>query len=67
MRAEQELAFGTDRCTEILAECGYGSTAPLSLLEFGNIPHGLDERELEKYLRAHAPEICNPGSRTSSR
>ena len=57
MQAGQELAIDTDRCTEILAECGYGSTAPISLLEFGDIPDGLDAAELERYLRARSGNL----------
>jgi hypothetical protein len=30
------------------------------LLDFLNVPHGLNARELESYLWEHGAEICNP-------
>jgi hypothetical protein len=63
MCAGQEFALDSDRCVEILRECGYlRSGAPVSLLYFFDAPDDLDAKQLERYLREHGGEICG-GSR----
>jgi hypothetical protein len=59
------MALDTDRCVEILGECGFVRTGPgMLLLDLLNVPHGLNARELERYLREHGAEICNPWQRS---
>jgi hypothetical protein len=63
MRAGAEFALDLNKCAEILAECGFVRTGPgVSLLDFSDVPHGLNAAELERYLREHAEEICNPSA-----
>jgi hypothetical protein len=58
------MALDTDRCVEILGECGFVRTGPgMLLLDFLHVPHGLSARALEGYLREHGGEICNPRQR----
>jgi hypothetical protein len=59
------MALDTDRCVEILGECGFVRTGPgMLLLDFLNVPHGLNARELESYLQEHGAEICNAWQRS---
>jgi hypothetical protein len=61
--AGMELALDSNRCVEILRQSGFLQTGPyFSLIRLGNVPHGLDARELERYLREHGEEICNPSA-----
>ncbi len=60
--AARELALDTDRCMEILRECGHLPTGPgFGIVSLWEVPDGLSAQELEKYLREHGAEIC--GSR----
>jgi hypothetical protein len=55
-----ELALDTDRCAEILTECGFLQNGTgISLINLLDVPDGLNARELERYLREHGDEICN--------
>jgi hypothetical protein len=55
-----ELALDTDRCAEILTECGFLQNGTgISLINLLDVPDGLNARELERYLREHGEEICN--------
>jgi hypothetical protein len=52
--ARQSLALDSGRCVQILREAGNLNTTSLScVVDLGNIPDGLDEQELERYLREH--------------
>jgi hypothetical protein len=59
-RSDVVLALDSDRCVEILRDCGHlPSRRGLSLLNFLRVPDDLDAQELERYLRDHGDEICN--------
>ena len=52
--ATQTLALDSSRCVEILREAGHlDTTSPISVVDLGCIPDGLNAAELEKYLREH--------------
>ena len=59
------LAIDQDRCIQILGECGFLPTGPVGVVDLGNIPNGLNAKELESYLRKHGAETC--GLRTITR
>jgi hypothetical protein len=51
--AGSTMALDTDRCIEILGECGFVQSGPgILLLNFMHVPHGLNARELESYSAA---------------
>ena len=56
-----EFALDLDRCTEILDECGFLPSTRFGVLKFCGIPNGLNAKELERYLRGNAAEICGFG------
>jgi hypothetical protein len=59
-RSDVVLALESDRCVEILRECGHvPSRRGLSILNFLRVPDRLNAQELERYLREHGDEICN--------
>ena len=49
----QEFALDTDRCVDILRECGFLPTSPFGVVSLCGIPHGLNAKELENYLRTN--------------
>jgi len=59
--AGQEFALDQDRCIEILRECGFLPSSRFVVLHFFGIPHGLNAKELEQYLRRHGAQICGTG------
>jgi hypothetical protein len=66
MDAGATFAMDVDRCVEILAESGFLRNGPgISTVDLLDIPHGLSTQELERYLREHGAEICNPSGRSS--
>jgi hypothetical protein len=56
--AERRLAVDEDACVQILRECGFLSTGPVSLVNLGKIPDGLNDKETEAFLREKGAEIC---------
>jgi hypothetical protein len=53
----RELALDQDRCIEILRECGHLPTGPgFGIVNFCEIPEGLNAKELERYLREDGAE-----------
>ena len=53
------LALGQDRCMEILRECGYLPTGSgFGVVVLGNIPDGLNAKELDLYLRERGAQLC---------
>jgi hypothetical protein len=48
-----------DRCLQILEECGF-LHAQTDLVNFCAIPTGLNEQEMERFLRKRGAEICYP-------
>jgi hypothetical protein len=48
-----------DRCLEILKECGF-LHAQTDLVNLCFIPLGLNEQELERFLRTRGVELCFP-------
>jgi len=59
--AGQEFALDQDRCIEILRECGFLPSSRFVVLHFFGIPHGLNAKELEQYLRKNGAQICGFG------
>jgi len=57
----QQFALDRDRCIEILRECGFLPSSRFVVLHFFGIPHGLNAKELEQYLRRHGAQICGTG------
>ena len=49
----QELALDTDRCVDILRECGFLPMGRFGVVSFCGIPDGLNAEELENYLRTN--------------
>src|SRR5580658_7460728 len=58
-RADLGLALDQDRCIEILGEGGFLSDAPISCVNFLNIPKGMNAEETEGFLREHGAETSN--------
>jgi hypothetical protein len=58
-RAGLELALDSNRCVEILRQCGFSP----SVIRLGKVPPGLNAKELERYLCEHGAEICSPSVR----
>jgi hypothetical protein len=54
----QEFALDTDRCVEILRECGFLPRTRWVVLYFCGIPDGLNAVELGQYLRTNGAKIC---------
>jgi len=58
----RELALNSDRCVEILPECGFlRDGTRFAVVQLCGIPDGLNARELEKFLRENGAEICGSG------
>ena len=57
----QEFALDTDRCVEILRDCGFLPSTRFLPLYFCGIPDGLNAAELEQYLRKNGAKICGTG------
>ena len=57
----REFALDLDRCSEILGECGFLPIGRFGVLNFMDIPDGLNAKELEKYLRKNGAETCGSG------
>jgi hypothetical protein len=53
-------ALDGDRWVEILRETGSLPTGRMGVLSFLNVPSDLNAEETERYLRAHATEVCDP-------
>jgi hypothetical protein len=56
--AGRGLALDQDRCIQILRECGFLTTGPVGVVNLGQIPDGLNTKELERFLRKDGAEIC---------
>jgi len=54
----QKFALDRDRCIEILGECGFLPTVRFVVLNYMNIPDGLNTKELGQYLRRHRAQLC---------
>ena len=61
VRYGQEFALDRDRCIEILRECGFLPTVRFVVLNFMDIPDGLNAKELEQYLLRNGAQICGFG------
>ena len=51
-----ELALDLNRCREILDECGFLPTGPCGVVNFFGVPHGLNAKDLEAFLRKNGAE-----------
>ena len=56
----REFALDLDRC-EILGDCGFLPIGRFGVMNFMDIPDGLNARELEQYLRRNGAAICGSG------
>ncbi len=50
----------SDKCLEILDECGFIAKTGIRVVDLCNIPQGMTGLELESYVRKHGAEICGP-------
>ena len=50
------LALDQDRCIEILGEAGFLPTGRFGVVNFCQIPDGLNAEELERFLRENGAE-----------
>jgi hypothetical protein len=59
------LALDEERRLQILDECGFLSNSPgvFSVVNFSEVSHDLNEKELERYLRQHGDEISSNSAR----
>ena len=58
--AGQHLALDSDRCIEILNECGFISPSGITVVHLRDIPKGLNASETESLLRKEGAKICGP-------
>ena len=57
--AEAKFELDSDRCTEILQECGYFQVGQTAVLDLLHVPTDIDNaRDYEQYVREHAAKIC---------
>jgi hypothetical protein len=61
------LALDSDRCVEILRECGFVGTRGIVIVDLCKVPKGLNKDEIETYLREHGAEVCRCPSTKSCR
>jgi hypothetical protein len=61
IQAGCELALDLDRCTEILDECGFLPTGRFGVVNFFGVPHDMNAKVLEQYLRRNGAETCGFG------
>lgn len=54
----RELALDTNRCVDILRECGFLPKTRFLVVSLTGIPDGLNAKELEHYLRKDGARIC---------
>jgi hypothetical protein len=52
----RELALDSDRCVDILGECGFLPAGRFGIVSLCGIPDGLNAKELEKYLRTYGTQ-----------
>jgi hypothetical protein len=48
-----------DTYIQILRECGFLPTSPVGLVNFCNIPAGMNAEGTERFLRERGAEICS--------
>ena len=53
----RKLALDTNRCLEILDECGYFPKTRFAVAHFNKVPDGLNAHETEAFLREHGAEL----------
>ena len=57
-----KLALDSDRCLKILDECGFLRHGPFfNVVKFLKIPDGLNEQELERFLRKDGFQLTGFG------
>jgi len=56
-RSGQGLALGSDRCIQVLRECGSLRAGPIGVVNLGNIPQGLNAEQTEKFLRENGASL----------
>lgn len=49
------LALDMDTCIQILDECGFLPSVPVGLVNFMNIPKGMNAEQTERFLQEHGP------------
>src|ERR1700690_4484354 len=56
-KSGSECFLDTDRCIQILGECGFLPTTPgIALVNLLGVPDGLNPKELEQFLWEHGAE-----------
>ncbi len=58
------LALDQDRCLQILGECGFLPTGRFGVVNFCQIPDGLNAEELERFLRENGAETLGLQAKT---
>jgi hypothetical protein len=53
------LALEQDPCIQILRECGFLPTGAIGLVNFCDIPAGMNAEGTERFLRERGAEICS--------
>jgi hypothetical protein len=48
-----------DASIQILRECGFLPTGPIGLVNFLNIPAGMNTEEADRFLRERGAQICS--------
>jgi hypothetical protein len=49
------LPLAADTCIQILGECGFLPAGPVGLVNFLDIPDGLNAEQTERFLRKNGP------------
>jgi hypothetical protein len=57
-RAGWGLALDQDTCLRILGEAGFLPTGRMGIVNFLDIPEGLDAAEMEKFLRENGAKLA---------
>ena len=58
----------TKRCRTILGECGFLPTTPgVHIVDLLDLPDGLNEEEIDRWLRVHGADTCNRSDRSVTR
>jgi len=57
------LALDSDTCIKILGECGFLPTGPVGLVNFLDIPEGLNAAQAERFLRESGPRTLTSSIR----
>jgi len=63
-----EGRIDTKRCRKVLDECRFLPTTPgIHVVDLLDLPDGLKEEEIDRWLRVHGEETCNRSDRSVTR